>query len=187
VRSSEGQGNRRADALANRDALLRAARALYAERGRDVPIEEIAHAAGVGRATLYRHFPTRERLHIAVLDRFVEDVELVAAGLPAAPAAFFTLFQAALRLQTDNLPLVELLPPTISQSPAVSALRARMRAVFEQPLAAAQAAGVVRAELSPEDVRIQLVMLGAVVRPDTAKADQRRAWRLAQAALGISS
>ncbi len=177
---------RRSDAVANRDAIVRAARALYGQRGDDVPFDEIARVAGVGRATLYRHFPTREELHLAVLDRVVAEVEAAAAELPHTPAAFITLFEAALKIQTANLPIAELLPPQTNH-PGVAALRKRMQAAFREPLARAQAAGLVRSDLGPEDVRIQLVMLSAIARPGRSRAEQRRAWALAQAALGITS
>ena len=52
----------RADAQENRDRILAAARALFAERGLDVGMREIARRAGVGPATLYRRFPTKQAL-----------------------------------------------------------------------------------------------------------------------------
>jgi AcrR family transcriptional regulator len=52
----------RADARRNRDQLLEAAAAAFAEAGTGVALEEIARRAGVGIGTLYRHFPTREAL-----------------------------------------------------------------------------------------------------------------------------
>ncbi len=52
----------RADAQDNRDRILDAARALFAEHGLDVTVREIARRAGVGPATLYRRFPTRQQL-----------------------------------------------------------------------------------------------------------------------------
>jgi AcrR family transcriptional regulator len=52
----------RADAQENRDRVLRAARALFAERGLDVSMREIARRAEVGPATLYRRFPTKQAL-----------------------------------------------------------------------------------------------------------------------------
>jgi AcrR family transcriptional regulator len=58
----------RADARANRQEILDAARPLYAERGRSVPMRTVAQSAGVGIATLYRHFPTPEDLLIGVLE-----------------------------------------------------------------------------------------------------------------------
>src|SRR5690349_1268544 len=52
----------RADALDNRERILDAARALFAAEGLDVPMGEIARRAGVGPATLYRRFPTKQTL-----------------------------------------------------------------------------------------------------------------------------
>ncbi|MFI5625944.1 TetR/AcrR family transcriptional regulator [Nocardioides sp. NPDC051685] len=53
---------KRADARRNYDAVVEAARAAFARDGVDTSIDEIARAAGVGNATLYRHFPTRDEL-----------------------------------------------------------------------------------------------------------------------------
>ncbi|MDP5313908.1 TetR/AcrR family transcriptional regulator [Streptomyces poriferorum] len=52
----------RSDALDNRERILDAARALFSADGLDVPMREIARRAGVGPATLYRHFPTKQVL-----------------------------------------------------------------------------------------------------------------------------
>jgi len=57
----------RADAQRNRAAILSAARALFAEEGIFAPIDRIAVTAGVGNATLYRNFPTRDDLLAAVM------------------------------------------------------------------------------------------------------------------------
>src|SRR5882672_10503320 len=56
----------RADARRNYDLLLRAADAAFTTRGGDVPLEDVAHAAGVAIGTLYRNFPTRQNLVRAV-------------------------------------------------------------------------------------------------------------------------
>ncbi|MEV6849347.1 helix-turn-helix domain-containing protein [Actinoplanes sp. NPDC051411] len=65
----------RADAARNADRLLSAARELLSEQGPEVPLDEVAKRAGVGNATLYRHFPTRADLLVAVyadeVDRLV--------------------------------------------------------------------------------------------------------------------
>ncbi len=52
----------RADALANREKILSAARTLFIERGVDVEVRDICEAAGIGMGTLYRHFPTKDEL-----------------------------------------------------------------------------------------------------------------------------
>jgi AcrR family transcriptional regulator len=65
----------RADAQRNRDRLVEVARQVFKERGLDAPLDEIARRAGVGPGTLYRHFPTREALHDAVMQLWVEKVQ----------------------------------------------------------------------------------------------------------------
>jgi AcrR family transcriptional regulator len=62
----------RADAQRNRDKLLAAATAAFAETGTDASLEAIAKRAGVGIGTLYRHFPTREALVEAAYRNEVE-------------------------------------------------------------------------------------------------------------------
>src|SRR3954467_8534167 len=57
----------RADAARNRDAIIAAARPVFAEHGLGAPLDEIARRPRVGNATLYRHFPTREELVQAAL------------------------------------------------------------------------------------------------------------------------
>src|SRR5215218_1377713 len=58
----QGAGALRADSERNRERILAAARDVFAERGLDAPLEAIARRAGVGQATLYRRFPTRQDL-----------------------------------------------------------------------------------------------------------------------------
>ena len=60
--STENTPRLRADARRNRDRIIAAARTAFAEQGTDVPMEEIARAAGVGVGTLYRRFPDRDSL-----------------------------------------------------------------------------------------------------------------------------
>src|SRR3978361_2560967 len=72
----------RADAARNREAIVEAARAVFAEHGLDAPLDEIAKRAGTGNATLYRRFPTRGDLVAAVFaDRMAEHLDAVQAGL----------------------------------------------------------------------------------------------------------
>ncbi|MEU6714165.1 helix-turn-helix domain-containing protein [Nonomuraea sp. NPDC046802] len=72
----------RKDAVQNRENLLRAARELFADRGLDVPLEEIARRAGVSIGTLYNRFPTRDSLVGAVFaDRVATVAELAEQAL----------------------------------------------------------------------------------------------------------
>ena len=71
----------RADAQRNLDALLEAAKAVFAASGVDAPVREIATRAGVGVATVYRHFPLRSDLIAAVLRREIDACAAAAAVL----------------------------------------------------------------------------------------------------------
>lgn len=75
---------RRADAQRNLDALLEAAKAVFATDGVDAPVRTIAAEAGVGVGTVYRHFPQRSDLVAAVFRR---EVDACAAQAPLLAAA----------------------------------------------------------------------------------------------------
>jgi AcrR family transcriptional regulator len=82
----------RADARRNRDQILVAAREIFAERGADVPMEEIARRASVGVGTLYRRFVDRETLIRAVFrDTFQVVVDETRAALAEEPTAWAAL------------------------------------------------------------------------------------------------
>src|ERR1700754_2847296 len=79
---------RRADARRNVDALIEAARAVFATAGVDAPAKEITDLAGVGVGTLYRHFPQRADLVKAVVESGIDAVADAGPALTAelAPA-----------------------------------------------------------------------------------------------------
>lgn len=75
----------RADAQRNRDALLTTARAVFARLGTGVPLEIVAQEAGVGRGTLYRHFPSREHMLAAIMSDNAAVLDQQARDLIEAP------------------------------------------------------------------------------------------------------
>src|SRR5882672_11240855 len=75
----------RADAQRNRDALLATAGVVFARLGTDVPLEVVAQEAGVGRGTLYRHFPSREHMLAAIMRDNAAVLEERARELTEAP------------------------------------------------------------------------------------------------------
>jgi AcrR family transcriptional regulator len=83
----------RADARRNRAALLAAARAVFAEQGVDAPLDDVARRAGLGNATLYRHFPTRGELLVAAYAEEVAALCDLGRELLAAPDAGEALFE----------------------------------------------------------------------------------------------
>lgn len=83
-RSGQAVPRKRADARRNEQTLLAAAAALFVTSGVEVPVRDIAARAGVGVGTIYRHFPTRADLIIAV---YRHQVEACAAAGPALLAS----------------------------------------------------------------------------------------------------
>lgn len=88
----------RRDASANRRKAVDAARALFAERGQQVTMEEVAAAAGIGKGTLYRGFPGRAQLAQAVLDDLSRELQAeLLAGMGLAEACPVGVLRAFLR------------------------------------------------------------------------------------------
>jgi len=160
-------GGSRSDAQRNHARLLVAARKLFGTDGFDVGVDEIARAAGVGKGTLYRHFPTKEALVAAVVQDTAGTVAHAAtcAAEIEDPARGFVSFLAwTTLLQAHDTGFYEALAITPSAEVVPPELIEQVLAVVAVPLRRAQQAGVIRADLQPEDVRLLLRMLGAAVR-----------------------
>jgi AcrR family transcriptional regulator len=86
----------RADAERNRQQILEVAQAVFASEGLAVPIDEVARRAGLGIGTLYRHFPTKEALFLAIvvdrMGRLVADAHAL-GGAPDPGDAFFRFLE----------------------------------------------------------------------------------------------
>ncbi|WP_227980081.1 TetR/AcrR family transcriptional regulator [Nocardia spumae] len=106
----------RADALRNYQRLITAATNAFAEHGPQVPLDDIARAAGVGNATLYRHFPTRQALLEAVHHDHIEALVHRAGDLATAHSP-----AEALRLWLDTV---------VAQGSATRGLAASLLAVI---------------------------------------------------------
>jgi AcrR family transcriptional regulator len=146
----------RADARRNIDALLEAAKAVFATSGVDAPAKEIADLAGVGVGTLYRHFPQRSDLVKAVFQREVDACADAAPTLAAAndPAVALAKW---LHRYTQFLATKRGLAAALhSGDPAFDALPGYFAAHLEPALGslltAAAASGEIRADISPREL-----------------------------------
>jgi AcrR family transcriptional regulator len=160
---TESRGSRapRADALRNRAKLVEAARAAFAAAGDAVPLEGVARDAGVGIGTLYRHFPTREALVEAVYAAELDDVTDSVAVLlrQFAPDAALRAWMGryAAFVATKRGMAGTLRASWASGRIAPSATKARITTAVATILAAGAAAGVLRADVDPEDITMMLL------------------------------
>lgn len=163
--STTGQRPLRKDAERNRQRLLEAARAVFAERGLDATMDEVAHAAGVGVGTAYRRFANKEEL----IDALFEDRigEIVALGERALEAddpweGFVELMEAGVELQAQDRGLREILNGTGHGRERVERARERIRPVMEPVLERVRQAGQIRDDLAGPDIPLMLMMLSTV-------------------------
>src|ERR1700757_725148 len=163
---------RRRDAQRNREAILAAARELFAESA-EVPMYEVARKAGVGQATLYRNFPARRDLAAALLFDEMEHTEQLAAEHAGDPDAFFVLLRNVVEAIARFHPLGELAREDSCLGSALDLRRRRLRELLKEPLRAAKAAGTVRPDLTIDDVFLVVLMVKGAI--DAAEGPAARA------------
>ena len=154
---------RRADAQRNLGALLDAAKAVFATAGVDAPAKEITDRAGVGVGTLYRHFPQRSDLVLAVLKHEIDACADAGAELSAASPPGVALAQWIQRYTELVATKVGLASALQSADAAHQALREhfyrRMSPVLESLLDDARTAGEIRADVPAADVLHAVALL----------------------------
>lgn len=156
----------RADAARNRQAIIEAARTLYGKRGLDAPLDEIARLAGVGNATLYRHFPSRCDLAAALFaDTLRQVIEAAAQALddPDPWQGFADHVRFLCRLQATDRGLADLFTTEVIGAPELEELRARAYQDFVRVAARARASGALRADFAPEDLALLLMANAGLV------------------------
>ncbi|MEV0842520.1 TetR/AcrR family transcriptional regulator [Actinocatenispora sera] len=148
---------RRADAVRNEQALLAAAAEVFVEAGVDAPIRQIAARAGVGLGTIYRHFPTRADLVVAVFRHQVEECAAAGPRLLAAADSPLAALRAWIDAFADFLVTKHGLATTMqSEGSGFAALHGyfvdRLVPVCGQLLDACTAAGEIDTDLSPYEL-----------------------------------
>lgn len=155
----------RADARRNRDAMLVAARAVFAERGLDAPLELIARAAGVSRATQHRHFPTRESLIRAIFDDNLEALTRIGDAVADPADAYLEIFHAAVEMLIREQGFIDWFNQRSIDVDIRRDIADRFLAVVSEPLRCAQQVGRLREDLRPDDTLLLLDMLGVAALP----------------------
>ena len=147
----------RSDARRNRDRVVAAALELFASRGIDVSVREIASAAGVGLATVYRHFPTRDDLvDAALVEAFAECIAIAEDALEAESAweGLTSFFEGTLGLHAGNRGFIDVVETQERGRERSKAMRARMRSLLAKLIARAQAEGTLRPDFTPQDATL---------------------------------
>jgi AcrR family transcriptional regulator len=145
----------RADARRNRERIMRAAGELFAQRGNDAQMDEIAARSGLGMGTLYRHFPNKLALLTAIVrERFEGMIELARAAetIDDPGAAFETILRRYLEAaEGDAAFQLALLGSVGFQWEGVAEQKAELAAIVARIIERAVAAGEVREDLTYSD------------------------------------
>jgi AcrR family transcriptional regulator len=167
----------RADARDNRGKILAAANEVFGAGGETASTEDVAARAGVGIATVFRHFPTKQDLLHAVLTARLEALrdrarELAAEADPGA--AFRTFFTETVTTAPTKLAIAEALMDTGPLPEPPTRVADEVKEAFAALLERAQAAGAIRADVGwPE---VWALMIGAsraeTIGPDPAVRDR---------------
>lgn len=180
----------RADARRNRDAILKAARAVFEVEGVLASLDGIAVKAGVGNATLYRNFPTREDLLAAVMEADLIDSQAQAAAFERdlsprdALAEWLIWLTWRLRIWHDLPQCVAAAQtePESSMNPAIAMLVAKTGDLIERARAPSGASGSITAT---EIFELVTALSWAVDRFGDDEAAARRRVQVATAGLSI--
>lgn len=172
---------KRPDAATRRAQLLDAADAVFTTHGVNAPLELVVEHAGVGRATLYRQFPDRHAILLALMERSALRMHEKAEGLKTRPDAFFVLLEYLADRIVRSPALSDYWRTTSLNDPRFAASRQQAWDAFAPLLDRAQTTGLVRLDVQTRDLSLLTGMLGAALRGNS-DAERRR---LAKQALDI--
>jgi AcrR family transcriptional regulator len=164
---------KRFDARRNQQTLLDAAAAVFVRAGVDAPVRDIAAEAGVGMGTIYRHFPTRADLVVAVFRHQLDALADATATTPAAGETPYEALRSWVARFTDFLVTKHGLAEALhSDQAGFESLHAefvdRLLPVLDQLLKASAAAGHTRADIRAYDLMLGIgnLCIGVETFPD---------------------
>jgi AcrR family transcriptional regulator len=155
----------RADAARNRARILLAANEVFAQRGLEASTAEIAHRAGVGEATLFRRFPTKDDLIVAILLEQTEQVLAIARDCLAEPDPWRGLerfFGTVVERMIEDRGWMESAKSRCLARPELVAPRRRLLDAVGELVGRAQEAGAVRPDVTGPDIAFLVTAAAAV-------------------------
>ncbi len=163
----------RADAARNRERILVAAGEVFAHRGLDATLDDVAHHAGLGVGTVYRRFPGKEALvealFVQALDRMVALAE-EAAAMDDPWESLVWFLEHATEMQSENLGLRDVALHNGYGRDKVAAARERIIPAVYRLVERAQQSGRLRSDFLPTDVPIIELMVSSVADYTSALA-----------------
>ena len=168
----------RSDARRNHELLVAAAREVFAERGLEASLEEIARRAGLGIGTLYRHFSSREALVEAIFEGRIGELVALGEAAEAEPDAWQALvlvLEGTLELQAGDRVLKDVLMRYPPGEGRLASAREELRAMFERTLERAREQGTLRADFALSDLAMVLWSFGPLI--DATAEVAPNAWR----------
>jgi AcrR family transcriptional regulator len=168
----------RRDAQRNRDILLAAARAAFAEEGLEAALDGIARRAGLAIGTLYRHFPSRVDLIEAIFTTKIQmwiDAGERALAMDDAWEAFTFYLERICELQAQDRGFNDLCSVRLSTSDQVEQAQARTQELSHRIVERAHAEGTLRPDVTAEDLAFLIWSHSSVTAATRAVAP--RAWR----------
>ena len=168
----------RADAERNRERVVEAATALFAEHGLDASMNEVARRAGVGVATLFRRFPSRDELIAAVFAdkmRAYSDAITTALADPDPWEGFSGFIERVCQMQAEDQGFADVLTMTFPIAKAFEEDRNRSANALTELLDRAKATGRLRQDFAHQDVPLILMANAGVVNATHNAAPE--AWR----------
>jgi AcrR family transcriptional regulator len=160
----------RADARRNHERVLDAAYDVFAEHGLEAQIDEIAHRAGVGVGTVYRHFPAKEDLLAALADRkfaWMAGRARQALAEDDAWEALCNFVRDAAGRTAEDIAIADAMGSRPEMMGA-AAERAGMLELLDQLVSRAQAQGAAREDVTGSDLPMVFCALGSVAKAGTA-------------------
>jgi AcrR family transcriptional regulator len=176
---STGTSHLRSDAAENRGRILAVARELFAEHGLDVQMATVARRAGVGVATLYRRFPTKESL---VTEVFADQFRACVASMDEAMAdpdpwrGLTAAIEKICAMQAGNRGFSAAVLESFPTAVDIEAERARAMDNIVVLIERAKKSGQLRADFVPDDLTLVLMANNGIVAdtPEAALAASRR-------------
>jgi len=152
----------RADAARNREKVLKAAAVVFAQQGLEATLDQIAQEAGVGVGTVYRRFPDKESLVLALFENAFDEIAALASTALENPSSWEGLtwfMEQAFQRQGQNRALHELLVGSDLVPDETSGAKKRLEHNVEKLIQRAQRDGYIRKDVVGADIAVMGIMI----------------------------